>query len=130
MLSKIIKVLSNYILCMHRKQFWYQEIHIEAVVQECSIKKMDACNFIKKETLAQVFSSEFCEISKNTFLHRTPLVASSVHSLSSSFCLLGNACVKDFWYRDITPFGKIKFYRHILGNICVQDKGRLNPIPF
>ena len=26
-----------------------------------------ACNFIKKETLAQVFSSEFCEISKNTF---------------------------------------------------------------
>ena len=27
-----------------------------------------ACNFIKKETLGQVFSCEFCEISKNTFL--------------------------------------------------------------
>ena len=26
-----------------------------------------ACNFIKKETLAQVFSYEFCEISKNNF---------------------------------------------------------------
>ena len=26
-----------------------------------------ACNFIKKETLAQLFSREFCEISKNTF---------------------------------------------------------------
>ena len=26
-----------------------------------------ACNFIKKETLAQVFSGEFCEISKNNF---------------------------------------------------------------
>ena len=26
-----------------------------------------ACNFIKKETLTQVFSCEFCEISKNTF---------------------------------------------------------------
>ena len=25
------------------------------------------CNFIKKEALAQVFSCEFCEISKNTF---------------------------------------------------------------
>ena len=25
------------------------------------------CNFIKKDTLTQVFSSEFCEISKNTF---------------------------------------------------------------
>ena len=26
-----------------------------------------ACNFIKKETLAQVLSCKFCEISKNTF---------------------------------------------------------------
>ena len=26
-----------------------------------------ACNFIRKETLAQVFSCEFCENSKNTF---------------------------------------------------------------
>ena len=34
-----------------------------------------ASNFIKKGTLAQVFSSEFCEISKNTFFYRTPLVA-------------------------------------------------------
>ena len=27
-----------------------------------------ACNFIKKENLVQLFSCEFCEISKNTFL--------------------------------------------------------------
>ena len=27
----------------------------------------EACNFIEKETLAQVFFCEFCEISKNTF---------------------------------------------------------------
>ena len=26
-----------------------------------------ACNFIKKEALAQMFSFEFCELSKNTF---------------------------------------------------------------
>ena len=26
-----------------------------------------ACNFIKKETLVQVFSCEFCKISKKTF---------------------------------------------------------------
>ena len=31
-----------------------------------------------KETLVQVFSCEFCEISKNTFLQRTPLVAASI----------------------------------------------------
>ena len=36
------------------------------------------CNFIKTETLAQVFSGEFCEISKNTFSYRTPPVAASV----------------------------------------------------
>ena len=28
----------------------------------------EACNFIKNEILAQVFSCEFCEIFKNTFL--------------------------------------------------------------
>ena len=27
----------------------------------------EACNLIKKETLAHVFSCEFCEISKNSF---------------------------------------------------------------
>ena len=36
-----------------------------------------ACNFIKIETLAQVFSCEFCEISKNTFSNITPPVAAS-----------------------------------------------------
>ena len=35
------------------------------------------CSFIKKESLAQVFSCEFCEISKNTFSYRTPPVAAS-----------------------------------------------------
>ena len=33
--------------------------------------------FIQKETLAQVFSCEFCEVFKNTFFYRTPLVAAS-----------------------------------------------------
>ena len=35
----------------------------------------EAHNFIKKETQAQVFAYEFCEIFKNTFFHRTPIVA-------------------------------------------------------
>ena len=30
-------------------------------------KELQACNFFKKETLRQLFSSEFCEISKSTF---------------------------------------------------------------
>ena len=35
-------------------------------------------NFIKKESLAQMFSCEFCEISNDTFFYRTPTVAASV----------------------------------------------------
>ena len=38
---------------------------------------MPGCNFIKKETLAQMFSFEFCETSKNTFFDGTSLVAAS-----------------------------------------------------
>ena len=34
---------------------------------------------MKKETLAHVFSCEFCKISKNTFYYRTPLVVASVY---------------------------------------------------
>ena len=33
----------------------------------CFKKSLEVCNVIKKETLAQVFSCEFCEISQNNF---------------------------------------------------------------
>ena len=39
--------------------------------------QVEACNFIKKETLAQVFFCEFCEIFKKTFFYGTPPVAAS-----------------------------------------------------
>ena len=42
-------------------------------------KTAEASNFIQKETLAQLFSCEICEISKNTFSYRTPLVAACVN---------------------------------------------------
>ena len=48
------------------------------------IKLPKACIFIKKETLAQVFSCEFCEISKNIFYYRTPLVAASVYFITEN----------------------------------------------
>ena len=38
-----------------------------------------ACNFIKKESLAQVFSCEFCEILRALFFNRTLLVAAFVN---------------------------------------------------
>ena len=39
--------------------------------------------YFKKETPAQVFSCEFCDFSKNTFFHRTPLVAAFIESVVS-----------------------------------------------
>ena len=36
------------------------------------------CNFIKKETLSQVFTCQFCEISKNAFFHRAPYIGNSI----------------------------------------------------
>ena len=36
------------------------------------------CNFIKKETLAQVFPCETCKIRKNIFFYRTAPVTASV----------------------------------------------------
>ena len=59
------------------------------------VGSLTACNFIKKETVAQMFSCEFREISKNTILHRTRLVAASVFSfvissnLSKMFVRIG-----------------------------------------
>ena len=38
------------------------------------------CNFIKKETLTQVFFCEFYEIFRNNFFHKAPLAAASVMS--------------------------------------------------
>ena len=76
----------------------------EAVARGCSVKKVfldilqnsqentcarvsffkkvaglrpQACNFIKKEALAQLSSCGFCEFSKNNFSYRTPPVAAS-----------------------------------------------------
>ena len=47
----------------------------------------EACNFIKKETLAQMFSCDFCEISKNTFFTEHLWATASLKSLDLSPCL-------------------------------------------
>ena len=63
---------------------------LETVAQICSVKKVfleisqnsadlrQAYNFIKKETLAKVFSCEFCEISKNAYFTEDLPVTASV----------------------------------------------------
>ena len=61
-----------------------QFLKVQSYRSRCFVKKglrPQACNFIKKETLVQVFSCEFCEISKNTFFHRTPRLLQILSSL-------------------------------------------------
>ena len=53
--------------------------------QNLYFNKVQASNIIKIETLEQVFSCEFCKISKNAFSYRKPLVAASeVEDISKS----------------------------------------------
>ena len=82
--------------------------------QKCSVGKRvlscrpGACNFIKKETLAQMFSCEFCEISKNTFPYRTPTIAASekiyiiLHPLHNSVHI----------HLDITQYVHLQWEHH------------------
>ena len=60
-------------------------------VPECLFDKVVGLKLkaatLLKETLAQVFSCEFCKISKNTFSYRTPPVAASGCMLITSALL-------------------------------------------
>ena len=47
--------------------------------------KLQVCNFIKKETLAQVFSCEFCEISNNAF--STEHLRTTTSQISREICI-------------------------------------------
>ena len=44
------------------------------------------CNFIKKETLTQMFPCEFCKISKNNFFTENPWVTASVNIKAYFLC--------------------------------------------
>ena len=97
-----------------KKKFFYQLSFAtnEKPYPKCSIKKMfleilqnpqennyarvsfliklqaSTCNFIKMETLAQVFFCELCEISKSTFSDRTPSVAAFLNADAVKVMLL------------------------------------------
>ena len=63
-------------------------------------------NFAIKETLAQMFSCEFCEISKNTCFYRTPPVAASELSYESKHwasCSVSLTGILLFRFRFLFP---------------------------
>ena len=101
----------------HHTLYWRK--NTEAVVWMCSVKKSfldisqnsqesacvtvplliklqsEAWNFIKKGTLAQVFSCEFCEISKNNFCYRTYLRWLLLKLTRNNFFLQYGRCSQD-----------------------------------
>ena len=83
-----------------------QRTNSYSLIYLAQIVLFSACNFIKKETLAQVFSCEFCEISKNTFFYRTPLVAACILFIALidqclSICFGFNWSIKDISSRGL-----------------------------
>ena len=63
-----------------RPEFFCKKYVLKNFLKLTGKLRPEACNFIKKEALAQRFSYEFREISTNTFFRSTPLVAASVFS--------------------------------------------------
>ena len=59
-----------------------------------------ACNFIKKETLAQVFSCKFCENSKNTFFTEHIWATASVNYQCWSNAVEVCSCRKCYFGRE------------------------------
>ena len=62
----------------------FQKFH--KIDRKRPVPVMQACNSIKKETLAQVLSCEFCEISKNTFF--TEHLSTTAFDLASKMLVL------------------------------------------
>ena len=104
LMSAILKEVKRMqILCHYNEKS-------RAVTQWCSVKKLYletaklttvACSFIKKDTLAKVFAREICEISKNTFYCRTPLMAAS-EKRSVKTKGLGNDLLKKHYYTSMS----------------------------
>ena len=144
-LSRHFMKSSFRVISWNVKYFYFSIQHSEAVVQMCSVKKVfleisqnsheNTCTRVSfliklqtwglqlylKKSLAQVFSCEFCGISKNTFSYRTPLVAASEHSLRM-FLINKKIVFTEKRYR--VKFSSIK--KHLL---LIKQKQKNSKIP-
>ena len=74
-----------------------------------SFDNYKASNFIKKESLSQVFCCEFYEICKNTFFHRAPPVAASVLKSFSKFT--GKYLCRSLFFNKVAGTGLERIMR-------------------
>ena len=112
-------------------QFWscfmwfFSDSKLRSSHRRCSMWPQ-ACNFIKKETLTQVFSCEFCESFKNTFFYRTPLVdASELYRLLQTWLTIVGKCLR--YLLKLKTYYVLHFdrYPHKNSN-CLFSKNKLN----
>ena len=68
-------------------------------ISQNSQENVKACNFIKYETLAQVFSGEFCEIFKSSFLTQSLRMYASLRQTRESDGV--QALVLSYWSPNI-----------------------------
>ena len=91
----------------------------EHLYQSLFLIKLQAsdCNSIEKETLAQVFSCEFCEIFKNNFSYRTSHVAASwtISSEVMIWCQIDYQCI--YWKLHVA--GYLSFIRKLFFERCI-----------
>ena len=71
----------------------FLEVSQNSQENTCAKDSFNARNFIKKESLAQVFSCEFCENSKNTFFIEQLATTASV--MRSWTFVTGEKIIKD-----------------------------------
>ena len=67
------------VVCEKKHLQKFHKIHYSTCARVSFLIKLQstACNFIKKDTLAQVLSCEFCKNFKNSFFYRATAVAAS-----------------------------------------------------
>ena len=92
----IIFILYQYLLCLYLYLYLLFIIFILSYI----LYLFRGQQIIKRETLTQVFSCEFCEISKNTFSYSAPLGALSLFQVLIAFrvseafnSIIGVSCI-------------------------------------
>ena len=79
------EMITSHLMCVIYKCFMIRMLQllcckfvmIKIAEKAWQIIGLGPATLLRKKILAQVFSCEFCEIYKNTFYYRTPLVAAS-----------------------------------------------------
>ena len=76
LLIDVFRILSNaMIVFLRQKALSSRSSRLEVLYKKDVLKSFARVSFLIKERLAQVFSSQFCEIFRNLVFYRAPLVA-------------------------------------------------------